>query len=190
MVSSLPLEGLIKNNMEIPKAIDYACGAGHFLNEYASQIRDFVVKYKGKEQLSDYYKNIFGIEKEYRLSKVSKVSSIMYRQEGIQIVYGDGLVHHTKIEEGGFKVLVANPPYSVTGFLTTLPKEVRNAYTLSKEIKGKALESNNYIESFFIERAKQLLAPDGVAAIILPYTVLTGAESMYKKDSRDFTSKF
>lgn len=181
MVSSLPLEGLIKNNMEIPKAIDYACGAGHFLNEYASQIRDFVVKYKGKEQLSDYYKNIFGIEKEYRLSKVSKVSSIMYGQEGIQIVYGDGLVHHTKIEEGGFKVLVANPPYSVTGFLTTLPKEVRNAYTLSKEIKGKALESNNYIESFFIERAKQLLAPDGVAAIILPYTVLTGAESMYKK---------
>lgn len=181
MVSSLPLEELIKGNMEIPKAIDYACGAGHFLNEYASQIREFVIKYKGQEQLSDYYKNIYGIEKEYRLSKVSKVSSIMYGQDGIQIVYGDGLVHHDKIEEGGFKVLVANPPYSVTGFLKTLSKEERNAYALGREIKDKAVESCNYIESFFIERAKQLLAPEGIAAIILPYTVLTGADSMYKK---------
>lgn len=181
MVSSLPLEELIKGNTEIPKAIDYACGAGHFLNEYASQIREFVIRYKGKEQLSDYYKNIYGIEKEYRLSKVSKVSSIMYGQDGIQIVYGDGLVHHDKIEEGGFKVLVANPPYSVTGFLKTLSKEERNAYALGREIKDKAVESCNYIESFFIERAKQLLAPEGIAAIILPYTVLTGADSMYKK---------
>lgn len=181
MVSSLPLEELIKGNMEIPKAIDYACGAGHFLNEYASQIREFVIKYKGQEYLSDYYKNIYGIEKEYRLSKVSKVSSIMYGQDGIQIVYGDGLVHHDKIEEGGFKVLVANPPYSVTGFLKTLSKEERNAYALGREIKDKAVESCNYIESFFIERAKQLLAPEGIAAIILPYTVLTGADSMYKK---------
>lgn len=181
MVSSLPLEELIKGNTEIPKAIDYACGAGHFLNEYASQIREFVIRYKGKELLSDYYKNIYGIEKEYRLSKVSKVSSIMYGQDGIQIVYGDGLVHHDKIEEGGFKVLVANPPYSVTGFLKTLSKEERNAYALGREIKDKAVESCNYIESFFIERAKQLLAPEGIAAIILPYTVLTGADSMYKK---------
>lgn len=181
MVSSLPLEELIKGNMEIPKAIDYACGAGHFLNEYASQIREFVIKYKGKEQLSDYYKNIYGIEKEYRLSKVSKVSSIMYGQDGIQIVYGDGLVSHDKIEEGGFKVLVANPPYSVTGFLKTLTKEERNAYIIGREIKDKAVESCDYIESFFIERAKQLLAPEGIAAIILPYTVLTGADSMYKK---------
>ena len=38
-----------------------------------------------------------------------------------------------------------------------------------------------YIESFFIERAKQLLAPEGIAAIILPFTLLTGADSMYKK---------
>ena len=181
MVSSLPLEELIKGNMEIPKAIDYACGAGHFLNEYASQIREFVIKYKGKEQLSDYYKNMYGIEKEYRLSKVSKVSSIMYGQDGIQIVYGDGLVSHDKIEEGGFKVLVANPPYSITGFLKTLTKEERNSYILGREIKDKAVESCDYIESFFIERAKQLLAPEGIAAIILPYTVLTGADSMYKK---------
>ncbi len=181
MVSSLPLEELIKGSMEIPKAIDYACGAGHFLNEYASQIREFVVKYKGIEQLSDYYKNIFGIEKEYRLSKVSKVSSIMYGQDGIQIVYGDGLVPHDKIEEGGFKVLVANPPYSVTGFLKTLSKEERNAYILGREMKDKAVESCNYIESFFIERAKKLLAPEGIAAIILPFTLLTGADSMYKR---------
>lgn len=42
MVSSLPLEQIIRDNTDIPKAIDYACGAGHFLNEYASQIKPFV----------------------------------------------------------------------------------------------------------------------------------------------------
>lgn len=180
MVSSLPLEELIMNSSEIPKAIDYACGAGHFLIEYASQIKTIVEKYKGKEHVSDYYKNIYGIEKEYRLSKVSKVSSIMYGQEGIRIIYGDGLVSHDNIKDGEFKVLVANPPYSVPGFLTTLSKEQRNAYILGKDIKGKALESDK-IESFFIERAKQLLAPEGIAAIIIPYTLLTGADSMYTK---------
>ena len=181
MVSSLPLEQIIRDNTDIPKAIDYACGAGHFLNEYASQIKPFVEQYKGAQSLPDYYKQIYGIEKEYRLSKVSKVSSFMYGQDGIQIIYGDALVPHDAIKDGEYKVLVANPPYSVTGFLKTISKEERNAYILGREIKDQAVESCNYIESFFIERAKQLLAPEGIAAIILPYTVLTGVDSMYKK---------
>ena len=181
MVSSLPLEELIKGNTEIPKAIDYACGAGHFLNEYASQIREFVIRYKGKELLSDYYKNIYGIEKEYRLSKVSKVSSFMYGQDGIKIVYGDALVPHEAIKDGEFKVLIANPPYSVTGFLATLSKEQRDAYVLSADVDSRQLETNNSIETFFIERAKQLLAPDGVAAIILPSSILSNSSNIYVK---------
>ena len=77
---------LIRDNTDIPKAIDYACGAGHFLNEYAAQIKPIVERYKGKDQLPEYYKEIYGIEKEYRLSKVSKVASFMYGQDGIEIV--------------------------------------------------------------------------------------------------------
>ena len=181
MVSSLPLEQIIRDNTDIPKAIDYACGAGHFLNEYASQIKPFVEKYKGEQSLSDYYKQIYGIEKEYRLSKVSKVSSFMYGQDGIQIVYGDALVPHDTIKDGEYKVLVANPPYSVTGFLATLNKDQRDAYVLSAEVDGKQLETNNCIEAFFIERAKQMLASEGVAAIILPSSILSNSTNIYVK---------
>ena len=133
------------------------------------------------ESLSDYYKQIHGIEKEYRLSKVSKVSSFMYGQDGIQIVYGDALVPHATIKDGEYKVLIANPPYSVTGFLATLSKEQRDAYTLSTDVDGKQLETNNSIETFFIERAKQLLAPEGVAAIILPSSILLNSSNIYIK---------
>ena len=181
MVSSLPLEQIISNNTDIPKAIDYACGAGHFLNEYASQIKPFVLQYKGEQSLPDYYQQIYGIEKEYRLSKVSKVSSFMYGQDGIRIVYGDALVPHDAIKDGEYKVLIANPPYSVTGFLATLTKEQRDAYMLSAEIDSKQFETNNSIETFFIERAKQLLAPEGVAAIILPSSILSNSSNIYVK---------
>lgn len=181
MISSLPLEQIIRDNTDIPKAIDYACGAGHFLNEYASQVKPFVEKYKGAQSLPDFYKQIYGIEKEYRLSKVSKVSSFMYGQDGINIVYGDALVTHEGIKDGDFKVLVANPPYSVTGFLATLSKEQRDAYVLSADIDSKQLETNNSIETFFIERAKQLMAPNGVAAIIFPPSILSNSSNIYIK---------
>lgn len=181
MVSSLPLEQIIRDNTDIPKAIDYACGAGHFLNEYASQIKPFVMQYKGEQALHDYYRQIYGIEKEYRLSKVSKVSSFMYGQDGIQIVYGDALVPHDIIKEGEYKVLVANPPYSVTGFLATLSKEEREAYSLCKEVDAKQFDTNNNIEAFFIERAKQILAPEGVATIILPANIPTKKSAVFEK---------
>ena len=38
IVSSLPLEQLIVQSSEPLKAIDYACGSGHFLTEYAAQL--------------------------------------------------------------------------------------------------------------------------------------------------------
>lgn len=120
LVSSLPLADLISGSDAPPKMIDYACGAGHFLNEYASQIRPLVQAFK-QADTAPYYQAIVGIEKEYRLSKVAKVSAFMYGQDGIQIVYGDGLTAHNdkvKVENGAFSVLVANPPYSVKGFWT------------------------------------------------------------------------
>lgn len=177
LVSSLPLESIIRDSTSIPKVIDYACGAGHFLNEYAQQIRPFVEQYKGDE-VTEYYKEIFGIEKEYRLSKVAKVSSFMYGQEGINIIYADALSDKTGVKDGSFSVLVANPPYSVKGFLKTLSLEERERYELTAEVSD--IIKNNSIETFFIERAKQLLSPGGVAAIILPSSVLSNG-SIYIK---------
>ena len=177
LVSSLPLVNLIQNSESVPNMIDYACGAGHFLNEYATQIRPIVKHYKNADP-APYYAAAYGIEKEYRLSKVAKVSAFMYGQDGINIVYGDGLTEHADIQNGTFSVLVANPPYSVKGFLDTLSEEEREAFKLYQSVKE--TDTFNAIETFFIERAAQLLAKDGIAAIILPSSVLSNGNIYIK----------
>jgi len=160
ILSSLPLEK-IKQEEEKPKAIDYACGAGHFLNEVAKVFKD---------------DEVVGIEKEYRLSKVAKVSALMYGQENINIIYNDALKEDKNIPNNSFSILVANPPYSVKGFLQTLPKEEREKFALTQSIEAKSYTANNSIECFFIERAKQLLKANAVAGIILPSSILSKGE--------------
>jgi type I restriction enzyme M protein len=181
IMMSLPLASLIERSATPPKAIDYACGAGHFLTELALQIKPLVEAHKPGANLAAYHQALYGIEKEYRLSKVAKVSAFMYGQQGINICYGDGLVNQheafPEIKDGTFDLLVANPPYSVRGFLETLPEEERKAYTLTETISD--LETSSSIETFFIERAKQLLRADGVAAIILPSSILSNGGSAY-----------
>ena len=149
IIASLP-------NKENPNVIDYACGAGHFLNEYAS---------------SNKTAKITGIEKEYRLSKVAKVSSFMYGSD-INIIYDDALSSNEKIKNNSFDVLIANPPYSVKGFLETLKDEDRAKYELTSTIEEKSFQANNSIECFFIEKSKQLLKANGVAGIIVPSSIL------------------
>lgn len=177
IVSSLPLESLIQDSESVPKMIDYACGAGHFLNEYAAQIHPLVAQYKNTD-ITPYYEAIYGIEKEYRLSKVAKVSAFMYGQDGVNIVYGDGLTGHADIQNDTFSVLVTNPPYSVKGFLDTLSEDERKAFALYENIEN--TDTFNSIETFFIERAAQLLQQDGVAAIILPSSVLSNGNIYIK----------
>ena len=184
LISSLPLQQIIKKTT--PDVIDYACGAGHFLTEFASQIKPIIKeqhkaeidKYTDDEQrkkyiadlMKNYNQHIVGIEKEYRLSKVSQVSAFMYGQDGVNIIYADALSHIDKIKNNSFDVLVANPPYSVKGFLETLTDDEKNDFELIDAVSD--LSKNNAIETFFIERAKQLLRTDGIAAIILPVSVL------------------
>ena len=172
ILKSLPLEQIITESEEIPKVIDYACGAGHFLNEYAQEIKPIVENNK-KNDLEKYYQNIVGIEKEYRLSKVAKVSAFMYGQDEINIIYADTLANISNIKENDYSILVANPPYSVKGFLETLEEKDRKKYQLIETIETKSYPNNNSIETFFIERAKQLLKPDGVMGIIVPSSILT-----------------
>lgn len=178
ILNSLPLESLIQENELPPKAIDYACGAGHFLNELALQIKPFVEKHQ-ETNIKEYYKQIVGVEKEYRLSKVAKVSAFMYGQDDIKITYADALGSNAKLQENQYSILVANPPYAVKGFLQTLSESERKAFTLLTSIDEKSIGSNNSIETFFIERAKQLLKPNAVAGIILPSSILNNDSSLY-----------
>lgn len=174
LVSSLPISKIIAQNTDAPKVIDYACGAGHFLNEIARVVKAEADDQNKAYETKDIYENIVGIEKEYRLSKVAKVSAFMYSQNEIQIVYGDGLVPHKNVKNGSFNILVANPPYSVKGFLETLDNNQKSAFSLyTSKIKTINEATTNSIETFFVERSAQLLASGGVAAIILPSSILS-----------------
>ena len=181
ILMSLPLENRVRYNAAPPMAIDYACGAGHFLTELALQMQPLLEQHKPEANPGDYHQAMIGIEKEYRLSKVAKVSAFMYGQQSTQICYGDGLVNSHEafpaIKDEHFDLLVANPPYSVRGFLETLPEEERKAYSLTDTIND--TETAGSIETFFIERAKQLLKSEGVAAIILPSSILSNGGSSY-----------
>ena len=186
ILMSLPLSSLVSNSTTPLKAIDYACGSGHFLNELAVQLNPLVARHRPDDvanQLKAQHQAIYGIEKEYRLSKVSKVSAFMYGQQNINICHGDALAQthpsFSGIANDSFDLLVANPPYSVRGFLETLPDADRAAYDLTATVDK--LDSNNSIEAFFIERAKQLLKAGGVAAIILPSSILSNGSSIYVK---------
>jgi len=176
IVSSLPLEDKIKQASEPLRAIDFACGAGHFLTEYAHHIKPLVAKHKEIE-ISRYYENIIGIEKEDRLAKVAKVSAYMYGQEQIKILEEDALSQVDEMIPESFDVLVANPPFAVKGFLLNLDDHQKQTYEL---IKTTELNSDtNNIQCFFIERAKQIMAADGVVGIILPSSVLSNTDAMH-----------
>lgn len=184
---SLPLQEILSKNSKALRVIDYACGAGHFLNTYANELK----RYLTEDELKEHYKNIYGIEKEYRLSKVSKVSSAMYGQNEINILYADALASFElantnnlegekakpQIESNSFDLLIANPPYSVKGFLETLSDKSKNTYKLFNDDIN--IETNNSIECFFCERANQILNDNAKAAIILPSSILN-KDSIYK----------
>jgi type I restriction enzyme M protein len=175
IVMSLPLESQIKQSNTALKAIDYACGSGHFLTEYALQIKPLVKEFKQAEP-SEYYKGIYGIEKEDRLAKVAKVSAFMYGRDEINVIDADALAPHTDIKENSFDVLMANPPFAVEDFLMTLEEEDRGKYELLQTVNDLG---NKNIQCFFLERAKQLLASNGVAGIIVPSSVLSNSDSMH-----------
>ena len=174
LISSLPLAELLQNS-EAPKVIDYACGAGHFLTEYASQIKPLL---QSGQNPADFYPHIYGVEKEYRLSKVAKVSAFMYGQDEMNIIYADALAQNDGLKDGSFSLLVANPPYSVKGFLATLGEEDKAKFTLYPHVSDE--DSFNSIETFFIEKAKQLLHSDGIAVIVLPSSILTNGNIYIK----------
>ena len=174
IVASLPLSQMIVHGSEPIKAIDFACGAGHFLTEYAHQIAP-LVKAQGANP-SDYYAQIIGVEKEDRLAKVAKVAAYMYGQEQIKILDADALASHHEISLADFDMLVANPPFAVEGFLQTLTDEDKKQYQL---IGTTGQNSNtNSIQCFFIERIHHLLAPGGVVGVIVPSSILSNPDAV------------
>lgn len=173
IIYALPLAEILSENPNL-KVIDYACGAGHFLNTYANIAQQICPQNSSQ---------IYGIEKEYRLSKVAKVSSAMYGHN-INFVYADAL-DINKFAEKNFDLLIANPPYSVKGFLNTLDEKIRKTY----ELYNFTNTETNSIECFFIELANKILASNAYVAIILPSSVLN-KDGIYEKTREIILSNF
>ena len=190
---SLPLENIVedeeKHEVHYPKVIDYACGAGHFLTEGFREINNTIKKLDLPE-IKNWESNcIYGIEKDYRLARVSKISMFMHGADNGNIVFGDGLDNHDKdgvvIQNGQFDILVANPPYSVKAFAEHLDLK-QNKLKLQEYIS----KTGNEIETLFVERIAQLLKPKGIAAVILPSSILTNSSTSYIKAREEILKNF
>lgn len=170
---SLPLSKIIKkkNGIEFPKILDYACGAGHFLTQGFEAINDNVLAIDPNYDVDSIWTEhkIFGIEKDYRLARVSKISLFMHGAGDGNIIFGDGLENYPdkNISNNSFDILVANPPYSVKAFKPHL-KLKDNKFSILDKISNNGSE----IETLFVERIAQILKPLGIASVILPVSIL------------------
>lgn len=207
---SLPIHSIInnkndlKNKYFLPYVIDFASGSGHFLTEIMDEINQYVQQIarirgfiKGgrnaKDEFDSFSSNykwakefIYGIEKDYRLAKTTKIHTFLNGDGDANIIMGDGLDNFKRSKtyikklkdidvngDGVFDIVVANPPYSISEFKNTLLSGAET-FTLYKYIT----EKSGNIECLFLERTKQLLSEGGVAGIILPVSFLTSSETI------------
>ena len=188
----LPLRNIIENEekkeIRYPKIIDYACGAGHFLTEGFREVNETIANLGFKAEKGWERDCLFGIEKDYRLARVSKISMFMHGADNGNVVFGDGLDNHNEkivIENGQFDILVANPPYSVSAFKNHLELK-NNELNLLQYISKDGKE----IETLFVERIAQLLKPKGIAAVILPSSILSNSSASYIKAREEILKNF
>lgn len=193
------------NPSKPPRVLDMACGSGSFLIEAFDVIDDFVAKQRGQAQKGevDFYdrarqlevlKNcIFGVDKDKQAVEVARLNLLLrglHSREKLpmleNIVNADSLqnetypFHFSKImQEGGFDVIIGNPPY------------VRQE-TLGEEFKTYAKQNfetfagtaDLYI--YFIEQAHKLLKPNGLFGMIVSNKWM---KSSYGKALREFLAR-
>ena len=170
--NSLPLDRYLSSKTPaLPKVIDFACGSGHFLTEGVSAISESVKEIEDKNISETFY----GIDKDNRLARVSKVAMLLNGAANAHIKQGDGLEHDEDFlgELNSFDILVANPPYSVDAFKTHESRKVQSLY---ETIKLMSFNCGD-IQNVFIERMHHLLKPKGIAAIVMPSALLSNAEA-------------
>lgn len=191
------------NPSKPPRVLDMACGSGSFLIEAFDVIDDFVAKQRGQAQKGevDFYDRarqlevlqncIFGVDKDKQAVEVARLNLLLrglHSREKLpmleNIVHADSLQNETYtsyfpkiIENGGFDVIIGNPPY-VRG------RSLDSAY------KKQLLESiptftpNADIYIAFLGRAFELLKPNGLLSFIIPRSFLN--ETYAKKLRLEF----
>ena len=217
ILKSLPIKEIIekkiiaKENYFLPYTVDYACGSGHFLTEAIREI-DLKIKEIDNKKLTAIQKInleswkcnynwanefIYGIEKDYRLAKTTKIACFMHGDGLANIIWEDGLaafnhsnyvgklkIANNKNKNEFVDVLISNPPYSVDGFKDSTDNV--GGFALGQYITSESKE----IECLFIERMEQLLKVDGVSGIVLPTAILTKQTDIYIAGRKILVNKF
>ena len=198
MITSLPLAKALTDKAKkatngksvtnvIPTVIDYSCGSGHFLTEFMDLMQKVIddcdtsvftesVKKKIRNQQESEFdwasECVYGIEKDYRLVKTTKISTFLNGDGEANIIHADGLTAFGESnfqgllsKEGQFDFVIANPPYSVSNFKAELTNKDFSGYKY-------LTDDSKEIECLFVERTAQLLKTGGYAAVILPTSVI------------------
>lgn len=183
----------------LPYFLDYASGSGHFMTEGMDRIDRIVKSVDGSKMRTALKGNlrkwcaeyawasefVYGIEKDYRLAKTAKVSCFLNGDGEANMILGDGLDNfamsqeytgkllNTALPDGErdnpqFDVVAANPPYSVGACKKTI-RHGEKSFTLWPRLT----DASSEIECLFVERAKQVLKPGGVAGLLLPTSILS-----------------
>ena len=127
---------------------------------------------------------VYGVEADYRLVKTTKVSSFLNGDGEANIIRANGLDHFMKSKDfrgklkevskenqqdnEQFDILIANPPYSVAAFKSTVKYGDE-----SFQLYNRLTDNSSEIECLFVERTKQLLKVGGWAGVILPSSILS-----------------
>lgn len=194
MVNALPIKSKILQNIEnnekfiTPYVIDYSCGSGHFIicaMEAIHKVLEGINSQETKKLTENGYEwagnTIYGIERDFRLAKTTKINTFLNGDGDANIIHADGLegfhsnryigelkTSKPQMKNEIFDFIVANPPYSVDGFTKSVGElGGSDLFTLYDDFNSKSTE----IETLFIERTEQLLKDGGVAAIVLPKSI-------------------
>ena len=226
---SVPMQESVENKLQVgetnellPNIIDYACGSGHFLTEAMEEIHNIIQKVDSSkltpktarileswkiDQFGWAFDHIYGIERDYRLVKTTKVGCYLHGDGIARIIHGDGLdsfdsksyqgklrLNQHQSENPKFDFILSNPPYSVSSFKGNLKNKHVSNEAIPEDKKPFELYKNltdqsSEIEVLFVERTKQLLKDGGIAAIILPSSILSNI-GLYTKSRELFLKYF
>ena len=205
ILASLPLRELIQKRVDarlpepLPTVIDYACGSGHFLTEYMSQMQAIIdsgaIKLQGaspdvRRQFQVWQgfikfqwakDTVYGIDLDNRLVKTTKVSAFFNGDGEANVVWANGLDHFAKSKtyRGKLKRAAGRENGQFDILISNPPYSV-DAFKGTVMCGGESFELYPYlsdnsseIECLFVERMKQLVKAGGWAAVILPSSILT-----------------